>query len=415
MNHRIPPILACCSVALILACCSLCAHASDDVCGKPCVMAPASAMQGRTITIRLSGFPRNSQVKIGMSRLGDLKTLYQAGPLDGFDFKLLETLPDGAYTITARSVPTPDVFAETAIRIAGAHRQPKMVALVLDPRDGEVVIRAGTQSVHINGDGWWPKGVFSARLLGQSADAAVSVTLGGHLNGCQWNIGGPGERPTGRPCDETRGELDQHWPVGAGVRPGLYRLELSDGVNTVMTENLVRVTSTQPVPPPVPPPPVVPPVPPPPAEMPKPPTPPVDKPQPPAPPIDKKVSGACNPELPRSWQPGCVDKPAPPPPAPPVSRKACDPNLPRVWQPGCIEKSAPDGRPPGQPLPCNPGVPGYAQPGCVEGIGAPTDPVHTTPPPATPPAPVKPSPPPGGTVQKCNPNIPSYAQPGCVP
>ena len=370
---------------------------SNDVCDKPCVLAPASEMQGRTIPIRISGFPRNSQVRIGMSRLGDLKALYQSGPVDTLDFKLLETLPDGSYTITARSVATPDVMAETTIRIAGARRPLKLRALPLDPRDGEAIVIAGTQSVHVSGEGWWPKGSYSARLVGQSADAAASIALGSYTSGCQWMIGAPQQTPSGQPCDESKGELDQHWPVGANAGAGLYRLELSDGVNTAATENLVRVTSTKPAPPEAPtcnP------------DMPKVRQPGcIDKPVPPSP--DKPK--ACNPDLPRMWQPGCVDKPMPTPPTPPDGKKVCNPDMPRIWQPGCIDDAKGGDRKQEPSLPCDPTVPRYAQPGCAE--GAPAQPVRTLPQPA----PVKPTPPSPDAGQKCNPNIPAYAQPGCVP
>lgn len=127
------------------------------------------------------------------------------------------------------------------------------------------------------------------------------------------------------------------------------------------------------------------------------PAPPEPKPAPPPGPVAKR----CDPELPRPWQPGCVDAPAagakpepvlnppaakPAPPAPPLAAPA-PPSAPVV---------APAPKPAvTQPPICEPNRPRYAQPGCVEPESAPKSGA--------------------GLPQKCNPNVPAYAQRGCVP
>lgn len=142
----------------------------------------------------------------------------------------------------------------------------------------------------------------------------------------------------------------------------------------------------------------------------------------------------CNPELPRIWQPGCVEKQDDKRVTTTPTGKPCDPELPRFWQPGCVETpAAGDDRRRGQPVACDPNTPRYAQPGCIEtGATPPLRAPVAAPPAQTPVAPprseVKPALPatpvvtPAAAAPKapviqapvCDPNRPRYAQPGCV-
>lgn len=131
-----------------------------------------------------------------------------------------------------------------------------------------------------------------------------------------------------------------------------------------------------------------------PAPQPKPvpqPTPPTitPAPLPKAAPATESGPKACNPELPRLWQPGCVDASAS---GPALQPKPTPQPVPPTTTPAPPPKAAPQ-------LPsalCDENRPRYAQPGCVE----------------PPSAPQKPG---GGAPQKCDERIPRYAQPGCIP
>ncbi len=324
------------------------------LCADPCVtVVPASARQGQAVKIFVSGFRANVQLQLQFDRLFEIGKPYHAsGGVTELDFTPPRSLPDARYTISVVDVTDPGRRAQADVTLSGGRQAPTLALICpgtgdtcADPRfkPGEGVLATGI--------GWLTKRAFTATLVDAKG---VSTALAEPREGCVWNLGPTEKRPEGIPCDSKRDEVAKWWRLPATAAPGRYRLVMSDGVSEIGAALTIVAASTPPLvvsPPPVPaPPPVVS-------------TPPVAK--PPAPPPAGKP---CDPNLPKLWQPDCVERPAPPvttAPLPATPAKLCDPNMPRYAQPGCVEPPPPPPTTAAPPRKCDPNVPKYAQPGCL--------------------------------------------------
>jgi hypothetical protein len=393
-----------------------------------------------------------------------------AGGAGAFRLALPPGMPDDAYVISAEAG---NLSASTQIRVTGNRRAPTLAhVLPVKPGKIRVPGYQPGDKVQVWGENWVTFGKFSAVLLGAPTAGATASAAGRNFeltdsrDACkdEWGQPKPGV------CNAARGEIDQHWEFAVGVPAGRYRLRLSDGFSEASTQEfdflpsfyirakspspikagqrieiewqgfrpnssadvflddtkltgrpllldfadpvvsvrlpdeitgrrVIRMVDTvgneaqapieiareQPVPQPAP------------------------KPVPAPVPVPDPKTKFCNPELPRVWQPGCVE--APPAPQPKVAPQPVPPPAPilvgpQPTPPTIIPTPPPTPAPPIAPTPppkpapapqaplCDPNRPRYAQPGCVE----------------------PPSSPPGASApQKCSPNVPRYAQPGCIP
>ncbi len=323
----------------------------------PCIQVqPEAAGQGDLITVMFSGFPQNSQVKFTLRDKWLINSgHYQSSAIDSIQYRLPAGLPDGDYAIVAQSIPFPKLTATRTIKIAGKRKTPTLVALPIPLPNNQVSwYRLGMHSIHVQGRYWALGAPFTATLI--SEDLRIHKLAAPPLNGCLGKILGEYMSNT---CNEYEGEIIQFWqfwPLNPTVQPGLYVLQLSDGLSETYTQPFHIL-----------------------------------------------------PQAPAQAGPKPAPKPDPKPdPAPtpvrPEPVRYCDPYTAAYLQRGCIERETP--KPPLKPMPeapksvpnaakyCNPNIPEYNQPGCI--------------------APEKPKQAPA-TVTRCNPNIPEYNQPGCLP
>lgn len=391
----------------------------------PRMAVPSSAAQGDAIEARLAGFPDRSRVELGLSKVAEQSPRGRPGEeyadiaIDPgrrraartkFLFPLAEasigpggaatqrlmlprSLPDGTYLVTAHA--EGQHLAER-ISISGKRKAAEVKALMIGESGANPRGYRPGDKVHLAGENWPTTGAFAAALIGtntaRGSDAGSPIELRNLVDACKERRS---DLPPARACDAAKGQIDQHWALDPGVAPGRYRLRLVNALINATTQEF-EISAVPPAPAPAPTPT--------PAPVPKP----IPAPSPAAKP--------CNPELPRSWQPGCVETqqrpsiedstrapaPAPTPkPAPTLAptpvAKACNPELPRSWQPGCIDTGAPrsPGKDPTPAAACDPNRPRYSQPGCVEAEDA--------------------AKPPASVGKRCDPNVPRYAQPGCIP
>ncbi|NJD62772.1 MAG: hypothetical protein FIA93_08630 [Deltaproteobacteria bacterium] len=313
---------------------------ADAVCTKPCVILPARARQGEPFDAILGGFLKNEQLVLRFDELFEVGNPYQRELMVKQPVPVPGDVRDGRYKVTATSMNDPARTAFAWIDIAGGYRAPTLSITCPGNQPGCRVPRFKPgESLNTTGFGWMPKGTFRGVLYPEQGQAR---TPAGMREGCVWGF--VEGRPQGAPCDETKGEIRKYWELPADSRGGAWVIEVSDGASTARAGFLVEDA---------------------PAQAQKPP----DKPIAAPPPVhqDKKI---CNPELPRLWQPGCVepDKSSTGGQGPqPATRTICDPNRPRYAQPGCVESATPDkaNAGPRTPEKCRPNVPSYAQSGCI--------------------------------------------------
>lgn len=299
-------------------------------CDKPCVLVPATARQGELITVRFSAFPRNGLVKFTLRDKWLIKYgQYQAGAVDSLEYRLPESLPDGAYQVVGEYGAGQDhVRASGSIHVAGQRRAPTLeVVPVPPPDDKRGWFRIGVHKLHVKGMRWTLGGGFYAGLTGMAKNgqmdpARIYTLTPPPLDGCLGQGGGL----FATTCDVRGGEINQFWPLEANVLPGRYVLQLSDGLSEATTQAFDVLPATDVVQKPLPEPPL--------------PAPPAPRPPPPV-----------------------VRPPVPPEPPPAPSGQLCNPNLPMYQQKNCVEP--PPTPRPVAPTRCNANVPSYAQPKCI--------------------------------------------------
>jgi hypothetical protein len=329
---------------------------ASAVCGKPCILLPRKAKQGDLFDAVIGGFLKNEQLVVRLDGLFEVAKPYQRDLMVKQPVRIPRGLGDGRYRVTAASLNDPDRTASAEFDVEGGRLPPtlEIPCPKNQPLCGAPRFQPG-ESVHTKGIGWMMKGRFRAVLYPEQGpprafDEYREGCISGIVNG----------RLQGSPCDEEKGEIDKFWALPGDARGGAWVIEVSDGVASARAGFMVEAADV-------------------PAEKPvaKPVEKPVDKVDEP---VDKPVAvvtpapparNACNPDLPKFWQPGCVE-PDPggesrtaggtPPP-----RNICDPNRPRYAQPGCVEAGEPARTDGGQGMreKCNPSVPSYAQAGCI--------------------------------------------------
>ncbi|MBM3394843.1 MAG: hypothetical protein FJY37_09470 [Betaproteobacteria bacterium] len=224
---------------------------ASKVCVKPCLYAPPTARQGDEILVRYGGFTRTAAVAFFLNGF-EFRTAYQGTLLDSIRLRIPAGLKDGSYVLSARSG---EQFAQATI-IVGGNRRIALAARPVNAGDDPVRYVAGTHSVHVKGNGWYPKGNFSAKLIGVDANRPDGVDhqrlyeLVGFTNGCASFVGP--HKAYGKPCDDNTGEIDQFWSLDANVAAGQYVLTLSDGLSEGVTENVFVVGVAPPQPDPTP-------------------------------------------------------------------------------------------------------------------------------------------------------------------
>lgn len=335
---------------------------SETVCSAPCIQLPPQAKQGDQIDAGIGGFAPNEQLVVRFADLFEVGKPYQQGVFFKQPILLPRSLKDGVYRVTAMALNDPARMATRELRVAGGYRAPTLA--ILCPKDRPACAASGLpgfapgDSVNTTGTGWSVKGEFRADVLAGD-DRRRSVALA--REGCVWGF--VDGRPVGTPCDANDGEINKFWVLPADLPGGSYRIEVSNGSATASAKFQIEAKSAP-------------------------------KPDPKPAPEQK----ACNPELPRLWQPGCVDAPAPKPaPQPKPAPRPAPPLVdPQPTPPTATPMPPPKAAPPSPAALCDENRPRYVQPGCVDPPSAPQNPGV-------------------GAPQKCNPSIPRYAQPGCVP
>lgn len=310
------------------------------VCGKPCVQLPLRAKQGEAFDAILGGFLKNEQLIVRFGDLFEVGRPYQRDLMVKQFVRIPRGVGDGRYRVTASSLNEPARSASAEIDVGGGWQPPALAIPCPRNQPGCLVPRfTPGESLNTAGIGWMVKGRFRGVLRPEQGPARA---LADSREGCVWGF--VDGSPQGAPCDEAKGEISKYWELPKDLQAGPWVIEVSDGVASARAEFFID-------------------------DSPRPVEKPPDKPVASPPPAnqDKKI---CNPDLPKFWQPGCVepDKGGQAGQGPqPNARTICDPNRPRYAQPGCVESAAPDqtNAGPRTPEKCRPNVPSYAQPGCI--------------------------------------------------